>query len=284
MNDKLLLLLMPIVNAGFGLFVYFKNPKHLVNRLFAGFVLSVSAWTFCAFMILTATDISRVQAWGKIVFIPATLIALSFFYFSSVFPDRRSIQTGRLFWLFTILGIIIALMSPSKLMVSSVELAEGSTQANPVYKPELGPASFVFSLYLIGCLGSGLLTLARKWRTSRGIHRLQIQYLFLGVLLFSLCAASTNLLLPKLGIVRYGVYGPFFSVFMIILTAHAIVRYRLMDIHLVFQKSLVYLVSIVAVAGVCLAWVFGFRIIEQVPPSSIAIILLLDTSEEASNF
>ena len=271
------LLLVAIVNAGLGLLVYLRNPKHLVNKLFACFVLCASGWTLCNYMIHSATDMNRMQLfWGRVIFAAASLIALSFFYFSTAFPDRKSIHIGKLFLLFTSCGIIIALIAPSNLIVKAIKLADDPTQAKPAYEPIFGMAYPVFAIYFLSCFGYGLLTLGMKWRRSRGIHRLQIQYIFLGVFLTAISGTTTNLLIPLLfHTSRYSLYGPLFSIFTIALTAHAIVRHRLMDIRLVLKKGLVYLASIATVAVIGVALVFGFKPIEQPPLFSIVIILLL---------
>ncbi|MBI1925929.1 hypothetical protein HYR99_16965 [Candidatus Poribacteria bacterium] len=293
MNTKLsILLLVAIVNVGLGLFVYFRNPKYLVNKLFTWFVLCIAIWTLCVYMIRDVTAyISNVRfgertvladtslmtlILGRIVAADASLIALVFFYFSTAFPDRKSLPIGKQFWLFTCCGLIMVLIAPSSLILEGVKLADYSTQVNLEYEAIRGPAYPIFAIYILSCFGYGLMGLGMKWHRSLGIHRLQIQYLFLGVFLFAICGVTTNLLIPLFfHTVRYGVYGPFFSIFLIALTAHAIVRYRLMDIHLVLKKGLVYLLSIAAVAGICMALVFEFKKIERIPLSSIVIILIL---------
>ena len=133
MDAKLLLLLLVgIVNAALGLLVFLKNPKHLVSQLFACLVLCVSVWTLCNYMIHAATDINSVLFWKRIIFAAASLIALSLFYFSTVFPARRSLPTGKLFWLLTGCGLIIAVIASSSLIVKGVKLAEYST---PQFRP-----------------------------------------------------------------------------------------------------------------------------------------------------
>ncbi len=268
-----LLLLVALINTGLGLFVYLRNTRYLVNQLFVCFVLSVSIWAVCMYMIYTATDISHALLWGRTIFAVSSLIALSFFYFSSVYPNQKSIRIGKLFLFFTGCGLILALIAPSNLIVKVVELAAAPKQAR---RPIYGPAHPVFVIYFLSCFGYGILNLGMKWYKSQGIHRLQIQYLFWGTFLFGLCTITTNLLIPSFfHTSRYSAYGPLFTVFIVIFTTHSIVRYRLMDIHLVLKKGMVYLLSIVAVAGICVALVFEFKKIERIPLSSIIIILIL---------
>lgn len=276
MGDRIsLLLVVAIINIGLGLLVYLKNPRHLVNKLFAFFVLCVSTWTLCIYMIYSATDINSVEIWGRSIFAVASLIALSFFYFSRVFPDRKWIPTDKLFLLFTGCGIIITLISPSNLIVKAIKLADHPTQSMLQYEPIFGPAHPIFAIYFLSCFSYGLVNLGIRWRSSIGIHRLQLQYLFLGTLLAGIGGMTTNLLIPLLFHTRrYGIYGPLFSIFMIAFTAHSIVRYRLMDIQLVLKKSLVYLTSILTVVAICAALIVGLEKVGQLHLSVIVVLLL----------
>jgi len=92
----------------------------------------------------------------------------------------------------------------------------------------------------------------RKLRLLRGIPAIQVRYLFLGSLIAAIGGTVTNLLIPLVfGTSRFHQYGPLFSLVMVAMIAHAIIRHRLMDIRVVIRKSVVYVAAFV-VAGTLL--------------------------------
>ncbi|HEU4440331.1 MAG TPA: ATP-binding protein [Methylomirabilota bacterium] len=61
---------------------------------------------------------------------------------------------------------------------------------------------------------------------------------------------TTNVVLPLLlKTSKYGRYGPLFSLLLLGIIAHAIIRHRLMDIRIVIHRSAVYLAALVTTAG-----------------------------------
>jgi PAS domain S-box-containing protein len=82
-----------------------------------------------------------------------------------------------------------------------------------------------------------------------GLQKLQVRYLFAGVLVAAVGATIANLIIPLLlGRSQFSRYGPLFGMLMVAVIAHAIIRYRLMDIKVVIKKSVVYVCAILASA------------------------------------
>ena len=82
--------------------------------------------------------------------------------------------------------------------------------------------------------------------------RAQLQYLGIGLLLLSAGATTTNLFIPILtGRSTYSWLGPYFTLPLVMLVGHTIIRHRLMDIRLAFNQGLVFAV-IVAVLSLAL--------------------------------
>jgi PAS domain S-box-containing protein len=82
--------------------------------------------------------------------------------------------------------------------------------------------------------------------------KLQIRYVVLAFGIPSGLAIATNLIAPIfLRTSALGKYGPFFSLLVLALIGHAIIRHRLMDMRVVIKRSVVYLAAF-AVAGLIL--------------------------------
>lgn len=174
------------------------------------------------------------------------MIPLFFFLFVTVFPSPVPQVSKPLRVLFTSAGIASFLISLTPLIVEDTTPLDGS------FKFIYGPMHPVFAIYFIACAAYSLSFLLRKLWLLKGIHAIQVRYLFLGSLLAGIGGTVTNLLIPILfGTSRFGQYGPLFSFIMIAMVAHAIIRHRLMDIRVVVRKGVVYTVSF-AVAGIIL--------------------------------
>ena len=110
----------------------------------------------------------------------------------------------------------------------------------------------VFAAYVIACFAYSFHILAAKYRVSTGLLRLQIRYLVFAITISSGLATASNLLVPLLlKTSALSKYGPFFSLLLLGLVGHAIIRHRLMDIRIVIKRSVVYLAAFVA-AGLIL--------------------------------
>jgi len=128
----------------------------------------------------------------------------------------------------------------------------GPIKANFVY----GPLHRFFGVYFLLSFVLALYTLWKTTRAASGLRKLQLRYLLLGILLGGSGAITTNLLIPLFaGTSRYSALGPYFSLLVVSFSAHAIIRYRLMDIRVVFRKGVVYVCAIAAGASVFLVLV-----------------------------
>jgi hypothetical protein len=104
----------------------------------------------------------------------------------------------------------------------------------------------------IGILAT-ILLLRTKLRYASGRQRLQLRYLALALLVPAGGIATTNLVIPVIsGVSSWGRYGPIFSLLFLGVTAHAIIRQRLMDIRLVVGQTISYVAAVV-VSGLMFA-------------------------------
>ncbi|MFQ5910804.1 MAG: histidine kinase N-terminal 7TM domain-containing protein, partial [Thermoplasmata archaeon] len=247
MNIEFLgILLLSFCNLGLGTIVYWKNPRRTANRWFGLFSLSVTAWSIgIAFLYYRVEDERFALLAGRLVFAAASFIPYFFLGFSKSFPSQHRSPSNTLLTLLGITSTGFALLSFSPWVVSSFRYAEASI------KPVYGPLHQVFAAYFFLCLGFSLFVLARKLKRSSGLERLQLRYLFLGLLIACVGGTTTNLIIPLvLGTSVFGGYGPLFVLVLIAFSTHALIRYRLMDIKVVIRKGVVYVCAIAVTASV----------------------------------
>lgn len=245
MSGRLVLIVIAaLANVGLGGIVYLKGPRHSINRHFAFFSIAVAAWTLSNGLVSSYADSGWGYVWARLAFASASLIPITFLWFSDVFPTSQPYVSRRLLGCFSIVAAASFLASFTPLMVRGTATVEGTL------KVLHGPLHLPFAIYLVLCFATSLFVLVRKVRSLTGIQKLQVQYLFAAVLMAALAATVTNLLIPLIFVTsRFSPYGPLFGMPMIALIAHAIIRHRLLDIQLAIRNGTVYIGAIVITAS-----------------------------------
>jgi signal transduction histidine kinase len=118
-------------------------------------------------------------------------------------------------------------------------IARGTSLVDNALKMSYGPLYPVFGVYLIVSVMGSLVLLSRKLRLHDGIERVQLQFVLLGIGIAAIGASTANLIVPLLfGTSRLNVYGPLFGLLMVAVCAHAIIRYRLLNVQFVVRRSI----------------------------------------------
>src|SRR3990167_7387548 len=231
--SHVMFVLISLLHAGLGVFVLLRNPANIINRRFCVFAQTFSAWVFFVFFILQTTDPVLATFRLRLVFCAAVFIPSTFFFFSSVFPDRIERPIDRyLSVFFFAISLLLSFFSPY--IVESVSFVKQLPQAG------YGRLFPVFCFYFTACMAYSLYILYRRSIRYYGIKRLQVQYLYFGVAVSVFLGAITNFLLPSIGIWQVEMFVPLVSIPIPIAVAYAIVKYHLMDISVVIRRSTVY--------------------------------------------
>jgi PAS domain S-box-containing protein len=238
------LFVVALLELSLGAAVLLRNPRRSLNRWFAAFAVSLALWGSLVGTRRSLEDPATVLTVLRFLFAAASLIPVTFFQFSLVFPQpgRRG---SRLTQTVTLVGLFISGLAFSPWIVADVE------RVRPDYlQPIYGRAYPFFGLYILACFAWGLSLLFLKLRHAKGFARAQLHYVFLGTALAAAGAITTNLLIPLLfRNSRGGVYGPYFPLILVGFMAHSIVRHRLMDIRVVISRTAAYAVGWVLTAG-----------------------------------
>jgi signal transduction histidine kinase len=106
---------------------------------------------------------------------------------------------------------------------------------------QTGPLYIVFFFYFLITWIGAIAVFAVKWWGARGIARAQLQYLGAGIILSGVGGISANLVLPMAtGRSTYSWIGPYFSLILVAMVGHAIIRHRLMDLRIFISRGLAY--------------------------------------------
>jgi PAS domain S-box-containing protein len=234
------------------LVVVARDPRALVNRLFALSMLTMIGWIGSISLYLSTRDSDPNILLGRIGFASASAIPFSLLWmFESLDDTPRRRLTRPVLWAGAACALFIAL-SLSPLIVAGS--AKSSSGRNFIY----GALHPFFGIYFLSAFAFALYRLFRQLRSASGMRRLQLRYLLLGILLGGIGAITTNLVVPLVwGTSQYSLLGPYFTLFVAGFAAHAIIRYRLMDIRVVIKGGVVYAAGI----AVAVSLFVGFTIL-----------------------
>lgn len=222
-----------LVNLGFGLLVLFKKGSYKwINLSFSILSWSGAGWALSFFFVYILKDDSLRLFWGRLGFATSGIIPSAFVIFAFLFPrEQRKINLIKTtIWGFP--AILFLILSFTDQIVFSIG-SEKMFNYGPIYP--------FFSIYITGFIILGFIFLLKTYRESVGIERLQVKYCLLGMSFTSTLGLLNNLFLPMIGISRFNWLGPTFTVIMLSFTAYSIVKYRLMDINIVFKKGTTYI-------------------------------------------
>ncbi|MBI5665775.1 MAG: hypothetical protein HZC49_11935 [Nitrospirae bacterium] len=211
------------------------NRKTTLHRIWALFNLSVAIWGIGAFFIgISTTPSSAIVSW-KLAHVGGIFIPVCFFHTICVFCEidtkrKRAIQFAYL------QGFFFLFMNFTDFFITKVRFAFNSLY----YNQAAGACYPVFFMIWVGLVIWGHYELITYYKKSSGIKRHQSIYFFIGMLL-GFAGGSTNFF-PMFGIDIYP-FGNFTIPIYCLISTYAILRYRLMDINLVFRKSMVYSLS-----------------------------------------
>ncbi len=240
------LFLLCAINIGLATLILLHNRHSAVNKLFALSVFTVVGWIVSISLSLSARNIHQTIFLGRLAFAFASAIPFTLLWMFQAFKTQSSTANARKTITSGIFCLIFVFSSFTPFIVAGAEYA--SPRPNLIH----GPLYPLFALYITLFLFFALYTLWRNFQEAGGFRRLQLWYLLLGLLIGGMGVIVTNLLIPLLWKTsRYSVVGPYFSLVFVSFSAHAIIRYHLMDIRVFVRKGVVYFGAITIAA-------FGF--------------------------
>jgi signal transduction histidine kinase len=243
----LVLIIVTALNFSLGLLVLSRNPRNWVNRSFALFAISVACWSGAQVSNLLGGEPAVFWARWSFLMGGSTVFALVIFFHT--FPFRNALPRSMPFVAIAVSALAISLFSTLSpwVVASAANTPRGRVLA-------YGPLYPVFAAYVFACIGYSLVLIVKRTRVARGAERQQLKYLFIALLVPGLLGISTNLIVPLITrSSQLSQYGPLFSVLMVAMMAHAIIRYRFMNVRLIVRRGTVYLIAVTITAAFLVA-------------------------------
>lgn len=241
----LLLLLTSVINTFIAVFVIYKNPKDKINFSFGMVSLGLALWAFTNLGFRVSDSYRAIYFWGLASYPTVVVVGGALTYFSHLFPrNTGTISVKKLRFLVSIV-IIISILSawPGILLKDVVMNAAGHWQ---IVTSELLP---LYGIAVVLLILGGIAKLVKKYLSVTGVPKLQLGYLFSGMLLTTVLGVITNLLLPLLNNYDYVWLGPNFTIILASITAYSIIKYRFMDIRFAVRALMVRIIGWVVIGG-----------------------------------
>ncbi|MFN8813527.1 MAG: ATP-binding protein, partial [Acidobacteriota bacterium] len=255
---------------GIGLFVYFRRESAPKARHF--FLLCLCSFLYSCFHYTGKLNtFDKVIYWGNII--AGFLAPALFLHFCLTFPETprrlRGFRRQALLYLPALGLLAIYVLTAMGILRYSISLVEVRWNLDRIWLP------FLSANYL---LGAAVLAFKQR-RVEDSVLRQQIKWLrngaVLGILPFTIFyVVPFTLGATPNGLMKFAVL----SLPLIPITwAYAILRYRLMDVDVIFQQGYVYTLASLAVLGVCYGLLFSFGRVEELPPAAVVVLILIAT-------
>ncbi|MBK5291149.1 MAG: PAS domain S-box protein [Acidobacteriia bacterium] len=251
-----------------GLFVYLRRARapratHFYVLCLASFVLSCFHYTG------KLNNFDKVIYWGNVV---AGLLAPTIFlHFSLTFPEPRRWLQSR--WRVALLYLPAAIFTAIYLGFASGTLRTAVPLLELRWLLDRAWLLFLSTMYLLGALA---LTVGFR-RTEDAIVRQQMKWLRNGAILGVVPFTCIYTIPYVVGVVP----GPYMNLAVLSLAlipitwAYAILRYRLMDVDVIFQQGYAYTLATLAVLGIFYALILVTRPLGEMDPSAVVLLILI---------
>lgn len=213
--------------------IILKYGRTRLHHIWALFNIAVAIWGVGAFYVGKATDPYTALYWLKIAHVGIIFIPVFFFHFVYIMCE---LNLKKLLILSYCFGMIFLLLDTTDIFLNQTQYIFDSFY----YTRSEGFLYPIFLLWWLSLVSYGHIELVKLYRRSIGLKRHQTQYLLFGTLI-GFSGGITNFL-PHFGIYVYP-FGNLTIPLYCLISTYAILRYRLLDINLVFRKSMVYSLS-----------------------------------------
>jgi signal transduction histidine kinase len=240
-SDVFILIIASVLNFFLSASVLLRNPRNIVNRLFAAFGVSIILWT--AFNFLADNASGNNLLFTELTLLFGAFLAIAILGVSYVFPTKIAIGKRFLYFYYAVTVLISASIF-SGLVVESI------TKTSTGVELEVGALYNLYAAYLVLTLGLVIKNFIKQYRLGNKSQKNQVRLFTTGVVIYAVFAIASNVILPVI-IENWASskYGPIFTVPFVAITAYAMVRHKLFDIRLVVARTFGYLLSVGALAG-----------------------------------
>jgi two-component system sensor histidine kinase HydH len=236
------------MNLTLCLIVLSSKPQNVAHKLFACFVLSFATWNMGELIMIGSTHLGHAIFGAKVISVGLIFAPLFFLHFSFFFPFRRESRWARGLNLFLLYMIPVAILT-TFFIAFRIDIERFKELRSVFYYGLLFEEPLIFLIFLgltvvfSGiCIFWGIENLIRSLRATRiPRQKLQIKYLIFGIISMAIAGTIINLLNYFLNL-GWPIFflASLYSILVSLFFAIALIRYRLLDIHLLIRGGILY--------------------------------------------
>jgi signal transduction histidine kinase len=238
-----------VLTLGLGLYVWHRRRAALVNQSFALLNVAAALWNLDVFFLFTIQDAAVAGALDRLLQIPIVSVPfLALFFFFAFLGLRRDHPLLVGFGLWTVMLWFLS---------SSPEFISGWERHWYGYYGRAGRLYPLFIVTLLFYLVVSCRVLLQAYGRSRD-HLLRNQIIYLLLANLVLVVVSLHNFGPLYGAARLPL-GNLAAVLYFFVISATIIRYRLLDAHVLFRYGLIYSMLTVVISGLYLLIILGLQ-------------------------
>ncbi|MFA6198629.1 MAG: histidine kinase N-terminal 7TM domain-containing protein [Patescibacteria group bacterium] len=185
-----------ILEALLGRYVYYRDRKNPVNIAFSLLVLCILIWVAINAK-LALTIVADDIAWYRSAYFTGLLIGASQLYFVWVFPYRTFVISRKKAAILLLpVVVFIHFIFFTRFIISGIQ------NVGVTARGEFGNGFYVYLIIFACYFIVGFYSLLKKYIHSDGIHRWQLKYIFISILIPFLINILLDMVLPALHVTR----------------------------------------------------------------------------------
>jgi signal transduction histidine kinase len=245
-----------------------RNPRSYTNRLLATLSVLLVLWTIANYLSQNTNSDAWAFVWVNTVMLVTSFAGPIFYLFCRTFPGNKlGVNREELFVVISA-GLLVFLLVLTGQVFSNVEIVEGSLVLTQSW------GIFVYMALLVATLIGGIISIWRKYKNGHGLVKAQARILIYGMGVTFVIQLITNLFLVVfLEDTSATLWGPIFSLILVVSIFYSIARYRFLDIRLA-TRSLVVRGTSTLLLGFVL-WIFYTYLFNIVVPDNLFGALLI---------
>ena len=216
------------------LYVFLKKPKNFIHVYFSLFAIFIALWSYSNIAFLNSANEDIMSIWTAIAYNAGSLM-LYFMYLFSISISEVEINKSKfkINLLLVLLSVFIVYIP--NFVFKGVDFNNKSIITN--FGVGLVFLSYIYFIYL------SLSAIFKKQKLFKGIKKVQLRIIFVGLLLAIIFGLLFNVVFPTLQIYKYVALGPSFSLILLSVITYNILKYQLFDIRLLFGKITYYITA-----------------------------------------
>lgn len=257
---SIFLLIALAINVVLAVVVFAADWRSATNRIFGMLAITTSVWLVMNYLSVQPENVARSLLWIRMSLFFATPLNVLFFLLSYTVPNSTLRLRGFFFFIVLCAAAVVMAVSVSPLTFRTVAVVA----EQPV--PTAGPGIALFGLFSIAMNLGAIAVLVRRLRgPMEPVERKQTILVTEGiVIMFGLIITTIFLPLVFFGSNQFVYLMPLYTLLFLLMTAYAVVAYRLFNIKVIATEAVTTMLLIVLLSRAVVAENAAARLINVV--------------------